>query len=196
MIIGYARVSTQEQNMNAQLDELRDKGAEQIYFEKISGSKRERPELNKMLEHLRPGDKVMVWSLDRLGRSLKDLIDLVATIKAKGADFTSIKNGIDTSTPAGRFTFNVFASLAEFERDIIRERTQAGLQAAKSRGRTGGRPAGPTAEKKRLTPTIIALYNSKNMSAKEIAENLNIGRATVYRILKAAGIDTHSTRDI
>src|SRR5919205_4677202 len=135
MKIGYARVSTQDQKLTLQLDELKKAGCEHLYQEKISGKNKNRPELEKMLGGLRKGDTVLVWKLDRLGRSLKDLIELVALFNEKGVDFISLHDGINTATATGRFTFNIFAALAEFEREIIKERTKAGLSAAKARGR-------------------------------------------------------------
>ena len=130
MKIGYARVSTQDQKLELQLNDLKAYGCEIIFQEKMSGKNKDRPELNKLINHLRNGDKVVVWKLDRLGRSLKDLIELVSLFRKKGVEFVSLKDGIDTSTATGRFTFNIFASLAEFEREIIKERTKAGLDAA------------------------------------------------------------------
>lgn len=140
MIIGYARVSTDDQNLDAQTDALKAAGAERIFADKISGVKRDRPELSAMLDQLRPGDVVVVAKYDRLARSLRDLLDLVETIKDRGAGFRSLAEDIDTTTPAGRLVFHVFASIAQFERERIAERTKEGLEAAKARGRIGGRP--------------------------------------------------------
>jgi DNA invertase Pin-like site-specific DNA recombinase len=139
MKIGYARVSTQDQDLSLQLDALQAAGCGKIYKEKMTGSTRERPELQKLLDQLREGDVVVIWKLDRLARSLKDLVNLVNEIQEKGGALHSLNDQIDTTTPHGKFTFHVFAALAEFERDIIRERTKAGLTAA--RARAGGRPA-------------------------------------------------------
>jgi DNA invertase Pin-like site-specific DNA recombinase len=160
MNIGYARVSTQDQNLDLQIDALTKAGCEIIFKENISGKSKERPELLKLFEKLRKGDTVVVWKLDRLGRSLKDLIDLVTKMQQMEVSFLSIQNGINTNTTTGRFTFNIFASLAEFEREIISERTKAGLNSARARGRKGGRPAG-------------------------YSDSLQISRATCYRYLKA-----------
>lgn len=143
MIIGYARVSTDDQNLDAQTDALQAAGAERIFSDKISGTKRDRTELGAMLDQLRLGDVVVVAKYDRLARSLRDLLDLVETIKDRGAGFRSLAEDIDTTTPAGRLVFHVFASIAQFERERISERTREGLQAAKSRGRVGGRPPCP-----------------------------------------------------
>ena len=135
MKIGYARVSTQDQELALQLDALEQAGCEKIYQEKVSGAAKARPQLEALLEHLRNGDVVVVWKLDRLARSLKDLVSLVNQIQEKGASFQSVNDQIDTTSAHGKFTFHIFASLAEFERDIIRERTKAGLAAARARGR-------------------------------------------------------------
>jgi DNA invertase Pin-like site-specific DNA recombinase len=182
MIIGYARVSTQDQNLDLQTDDLTKYGCQKIYQEKISTTK-ERLELMKMVENLREGDSVVVWKLDRLGRSLKELINLVETLQAKNVNFVSIKDAIETSTATGRLFFNIFASLAEFERDIIRQRTKAGLAAAKARGRTGGRKKGLSPEAIKKAETAVMLYKQKK-NAKEIAGIIGVGRATVYRYLE------------
>ena len=142
MKIGYARVSTQDQDLSLQLDGLIAAGCNHIYQEKATGIKKERPELQAMMSQLRDEDTVVIWKLDRLARSLKDLISLVNEIQEKGAALQSLNDHIDTATPHGKFTFHLFAALAEFERDIISERTKAGLAAARARGRTGGRPQG------------------------------------------------------
>jgi DNA invertase Pin-like site-specific DNA recombinase len=136
-----------------------------------------------MIDQLRSGDVVVVWKLDRLGRSLRDLIDLVSAFREKGVEFVSLKDGIDTGTATGRFTFNIFASLAEFEREIIRERTMAGLEAARSRGRKGGRPAGLSKEALTTAKKAKILYDSRERTVKEIAESLEISRATCYRYI-------------
>jgi DNA invertase Pin-like site-specific DNA recombinase len=186
MKIGYARVSTHDQKLELQKDELEKAGCERIFEEKISGKTKERPALKDMIEILRQGDSVVVWKLDRLGRSLRDLIDLVAEIQSKGADFISIKDSINTQTATGRFTFNIFASLAEFEREIIRERTMAGLTAAKARGRMGGRPKGLTKKAMDKAHSALLLYNSKKKTVDEIAEELGLSRATCYRYIEIA----------
>lgn len=185
MMIGYARVSTQEQNLDLQTDELTKLGCEKIYQEKVSSGK-ERPHLMKMIEHLREGDSVIVWKLDRLGRSVKELINLMEIFQVKKVNFISIKDSIDTSTIQGRLLLNIFASLAEFERDIIRERTKAGLSAAKARGRSGGRKKGLTPEAIKKAETAVMLYKQQK-SATEIAGIIGVGRATVYRYLEEMG---------
>jgi DNA invertase Pin-like site-specific DNA recombinase len=186
MKIGYARVSTFDQNLNLQLDALRNSGCEQIFEEKISAVAKERPQLTILFTKLRKGDSVVVWKLDRLGRSLKDLIDLITKMKNLGVTFVSIQDGIDTSTATGRFTFNIFASLAEFEREIISERTKAGLAAARARGRKGGRPPGFSKETMSKIKAVKVLYDKQDKTMKEIGEVLSISRATAYRFLDIA----------
>ena len=185
MMIGYARVSTQDQNLDLQTDELTKLGCQKIYQEKVSSGK-ERPQLMKMIENLREGDSVMVWKLDRLARSLKELINLVEILRVKKVNFTSVKDSIDTSTVQGRLLLNIFGSLAEFERDTIRERTKAGLSAAKARGRMGGKKKGLSPEAKKKAETAVMLYKQKK-SAVEIAGIIGVGRATVYRYLEEMG---------
>ncbi|WP_162055991.1 recombinase family protein [Pontibacter pamirensis] len=186
MKIGYARVSTQDQRLELQLDALTQHGCGQIFREKKSGKSKERPELEKMISQLRSGDTVVVWKLDRLGRSLRDLIDLVAEFKERGVEFVSLQDGINTATPTGRFTFNIFASLAEFEREIIRERTNAGLSSAKARGRKGGRPAGLSKSALEKAKSAKILFESGTKTVEEIAKILGIGRTTCYRYIQSA----------
>ena len=183
MKIGYARVSTQDQNLDLQLNELTKFGCATIYQEKVSGKNTERAELKKLLASVRSGDEVVVWKLDRLGRSLRDLVDVVALLQEKGVDFVSLHDHINTTTATGRFTFNIFASLAEFERDIIRERTKAGLAAAKARGRMGGRPAGLSPEKLQIALTARDLHDTGKYSIGEVAKRLKLPIATCYRYL-------------
>jgi DNA invertase Pin-like site-specific DNA recombinase len=186
MKIGYARVSTFDQNLDLQLDTLKQFGCDQIFEEKISGASKERPQLIKLFSILRKGDSVVVWKLDRLGRSLRDLIDLISKMKDLGVTFVSIQDSIDTSTATGRFTFNIFASLAEFEREIISERTKAGLAAARARGRKGGRPSGLSKEIISKIKAVKILYDQQDKTVQEIADDLSISRATAYRFLKVA----------
>jgi len=178
MLIGYARVSTHEQNLDLQLDALKQTGCEKIFTDKISTRKAERKGLQEALEFVRPGDVLVVWKLDRLGRTLKQLIELVTSFDQQGIGFKSLKETIDTTTSTGRLVFHIFASLAEFERDIIQERTRAGLDAARARGRTGGRP-------KALSPKQAALakslYESREHSIKDICDTLGISRGTLYK---------------
>lgn len=177
MIIGYARVSTTDQNLDTQIDTLKAAGAERIFADKISGTKRQRPELDKLLEQLRDGDVVLVSKYDRLARSLSDLLDIVATIEAAGAGFRSISEDIDTTTPAGRLIFHVFASIAEFERERIRERTLEGLEAARKRGRVGGRPPALSKDQK----AEVARLRVEGRSKKDIAALFGVSVATVKR---------------
>jgi DNA invertase Pin-like site-specific DNA recombinase len=194
MKIGYARVSTQEQNLALQVDALQGAGCQKLYEEKITGSARLRPELQKMLEQLREKDVVVIWKLDRLARSLKDLVSLVNEIQEKGAGLQSLNDHIDTTTPHGKLTFHLFAALAEFERDIIRERTKAGLAAARARGRKGGRPKGLS--KKAQHTAIIAekLYREGNLTVKEICEQLSISKGTLYNYLRYRGVEVGAPR--
>lgn len=178
MIIGYARVSTDDQNLDAQTDALKAAGAERIFADKISGAKRERPELGTLLDQLRPGDVVVVAKYDRLARSLRDLLDLVETIKDRGAGFRSLAEDIDTTTPAGRLVFHVFASIAQFERERIAERTKEGLQAAKARGRVGGRPPALTADQK---AEVRRMRDDEHRHVSEIARLFKVSERTVRR---------------
>jgi DNA invertase Pin-like site-specific DNA recombinase len=150
MIIGYARVSTEDQSLDGQLDALKAAGAERIFADKITGTARSRPELDRLLDQLRQGDVITVTKYDRLARSLRDLLDIVDAIQARGAGFRSLAEDIDTTTPAGRLVFHVFASIAQFERERISERTKEGLDAARKRGRVGGRPPAQKAEVRRM----------------------------------------------
>ena len=184
MKIGYARVSTADQNLDLQFNALTDYGCTTIYQEKISGKNTDRPELKNLLATLRKDDQVVVWKLDRLGRSLRDLVDLVAVFNEKGVNFVSLHDHIDTTTATGRFTFNIFASLAEFEREIIRERTKAGLVAARARGKKGGRPSGLSPEKLQLAMTALDLHDTGKYSILEISKRLQIPIATCYRYIK------------
>lgn len=178
MIIGYARVSTDDQNLDAQTDALAAAGAERVFADKISGSKRERPELTKMLDQLRPGDVVVVAKYDRLARSLRDLLDLVEAIKERGAGFRSLAEDIDTTTSAGRLVFHVFASIAQFERERISERTREGLQAARKRGRVGGRPPA-------LSPAqrdeVKRMRDEEHRPLAEIARLFKVSTKTIRR---------------
>jgi len=182
MLIGYARVSTQDQNLDLQLRALTDFGCVKIFKEKISGKNKDRPELNSLLSQLRPGDTIVVWKLDRLGRSIKDLIHLVELFKSNDVNFVSVTDSIDTSTAMGRFTFNIFASLAQFEREIIRERTNAGLSAARAKGRKGGRPSGLSKEKVKIAEQIKVLFDSGRDIA-DIKETFKVSQATIYRYI-------------
>jgi len=191
--IGYARVSTKEQNLNLQIDALKKEGCKKkdIFTEKVSGAKKDRPQLQKMIDHLRKGDVVVIWKLDRLGRSLKDLIDLVSKFNEMGVGLKSINDPIDTTTAQGKLIFNIFASLAEFEREVIRERTKAGLEAARARGRVGGRPKGLSKEAQSKAEFAALLYQKRGdeeLSIKEICERVGCSKPTLYNYLRAEGI--------
>ena len=176
----YARVSTGDQDAQLQHDALTAAGCYRIFTDTASGALQSRPELDKLLDQLRPGDTLVVWRLDRLGRSIRHLIDQLSELQDRGIEFRSLHENIDTSSPGGRLVFHIFASLAEFERDLIRERTNAGLAAARARGRTGGRPP-------RLTPdqvtTAKKLYEQQDMTVAQIGEILGVSRSTIYRAL-------------
>jgi len=178
MFIGYARVSTHDQTLDLQKDALEKIGCAKIFTDTASGARIERKGLDEALDYVREGDSLVVWRLDRLGRSLKHLIETVTTLNNKKIGFKSITENIDTTTSGGKLIFHIFGALAEFERDIIRERTNAGLQAARARGRLGGRPKALNTKKQVIAQ---ALYNDKNNPIDDICKTLNISRATLYR---------------
>ena len=184
MLIGYARISTHEQNLNLQRDALEKAGCERIYVEQVSGSKSSRPELKKTMEMLREGDTLVVWRLDRLGRSLKHLIELITELEKGRIGFRSLTESMDTTTNNGKLVFHIFGALAEFERNLIRERTQAGLAAARVRGRRGGRPPALDDKQKAMA---INLYNSGEHSVEEICQTMDISRQTLYNYLRMVG---------
>jgi len=178
MIIGYARVSTDDQKLEAQLDALEAAGAERVYADKITGSARTRPQLDLMIDQLRDGDVVTVTKYDRLARSLKDLLEIVEEIGARGAGFRSLAEDIDTTTSAGRLVFHVFASIAQFERERISERTREGLDAARKRGRVGGRPPALSPAQK---DEVIRMRDDEHRSLAEIARLFEVSVKTVRR---------------
>ncbi|MCS4047626.1 DNA invertase Pin-like site-specific DNA recombinase [Salinibacter ruber] len=184
MNVGYARVSTGEQTLDLQTDELQEAGCEEIYTDKTSGAKGQRPGLEKALSYLREGDCLIVWKLDRLGRSLKDLIEKVQALGEEGCEFRSLKEGIDTTTPAGKLTFHIFGALAEFERDLIRERTKAGLRAARKRGKTGGRPPALDEGDIKMAQRLI---QDPDVPVDTICQRLGISSATLYRYVGPDG---------
>ncbi|MGI0034599.1 MAG: recombinase family protein [Nitrososphaera sp.] len=186
MLIGYARVSTQDQTLNLQKDALEKIGCSKIFTDTGSGAKAERIGLEEALEYVREGDTIVVWRLDRLGRSLKHLIETITDLNNRKIGFKSIQENIDTTTSGGKLVFHIFGALAEFERDIIRERTNAGLQAARARGRKGGRPRILSGKK---VAHLQELYNNKSNSISEICKTLNISRATLYRYIKTRTTD-------
>src|SRR5829696_487436 len=183
MLIGYARVSTQDQNLDLQRDALERAGCEQIFTDQVSGTKARRPGLEQALSHLREGDTLVVWRLDRLGRSLRHLIDTVTNLQEKGVGFKSLTESIDTTTSGGRLVFNIFSSLAQFETEIIKERTQAGLQTARARGRTGGQRRALTEKQVQQLKQLAA---DKSNSVEEICKTFGISRMTFYRYVKTA----------
>jgi DNA invertase Pin-like site-specific DNA recombinase len=183
MTIGYARVSTQEQTLDLQKDVLSKAGCGKIFEDTMSGAKAERPGLQEALSYLRQGDILMVWRLDRLGRSLKNLIEIMTDLNKRGVGFRSLTESIDTTTSAGNFFFQIFGALAEFERNLIRERTLAGLAAARARGRKGGRPRAKGLNDEKKVAMACALHNDKSNSVKDICRTLNVSRATLYRYL-------------
>ncbi|MGB5599468.1 MAG: recombinase family protein [Thiothrix litoralis] len=182
MLIGYARVSTQDQNLGLQIAALEAAGCQKIFDDKISGSRAERPGLDKMLEMLREGDTLVVWKLDRLGRSVKQLVDMVGGLHKKGIQFKSLTDAIDTGTPSGRFFFHVMASLAEMERELTVERTRAGLAAARRLGRKGGRKRKMTASKVESAKKLLA----GGTPPKDVAKNLGVSVPTLYRWVPAS----------
>ncbi len=178
MKIGYARVSTLDQNLDRQTDQLQEQKCERIFQEKITGSKKERPELDKLLEQLRVGDIVIVTELARLSRSVKDLFALVETIHTKGANLKSLKEPwLDTTTPQGKLLFTIFAGISQFDRDLISQRTKEGLSSARARGRKGGRPGKPLKD----IELALKMYDSKNYSIGEISKATGLSKTSLYR---------------
>ena len=178
---GYARVSTGDQDARLQHDALAAAGCYKVFTDTASGALASRPELGKLLDQLRPGDTLVVWRLDRLGRSIRHLIDQLTELQDRGIEFRSLQENIDTGSSGGRLVFHIFASLAEFERDLISERTHAGLAAARARGRVGGRPPLLSGDKLR---TARKLYEQQDMTVAQIGEVLGVSRTTVYRALQ------------
>ena len=186
MIVGYARVSTQDQSLELQLDALRVAGCEQVFSEKITGKSRERPELTTCLKMLRKEDVLVVWKLDRLARSLKDLVELINELESRQIGFRSVTEAIDTTTAGGRLVFHIFGALAEFEHNLIRERTIAGLAAARARGRKGGRkPSMSSAD----TRKAAAMLKDDKITKKEVAEHFGVSRLTLNKSLAREGFD-------
>ena len=181
MLIGYARVSTHEQSLDLQKDALEKVGCEEIYEDKVSGIVSTRPGLEKIKQILRKGDTLVVWRLDRLGRSLRDLMEWMTYLENKQVGLKSVQESIDTTTTTGKLVFHIFAALAEFERNLIKERTQAGLAAARARGRLGGRPKSLDENKRKV---VVDLYNKKELMVKEICEMMEISKPTLYSYIK------------
>jgi len=189
MKIGYARVSTQEQNKELQFDALKAVGCERIFDDQVSGAKTDRPGLAAALTYVRPGDSLVVWRLDRLGRNLKHLIEVVEDLESRGVGFITLQEGFDTSTTGGKMVFQIFGALAEFERNLIRERTLAGLTAARARGRKGGPKNKLSAEQ---IVTLNNMYNSKVHSIQEMCAIFQITKPTLYRYVKDYALSTTS----
>ena len=184
MKLGYARISTKDQNFDLQEDALQKAGCEKIYKEVVSGAKQDRPTLASLIDNCREGDSIIIWKLDRLGRSLKHLVELVNILIKKKVGLISLNDPIDTTTPQGRLVFNMFSSLAEFERELIRERTQAGLSSARARGRVGGRPKGISDKAQATACAAETLYLERKLGVQQIADRLNISKKTLYAYLR------------
>lgn len=189
MKIGYARVSTKDQVLDLQIDALNKEGCEIIFKETASGAKTDRPELQNLLKHIRKGDIVVVYKLDRLGRSLKHLLEVVSELNSKEVGIRSINDAIDTTTPQGRLFFNISASFAEFERDLIRERTKSGLEAARARGRKGGRRQGMTKEAEQKAILAETYYKEGKMGVNQIAKEIGVSKMTLYKYLRYRGVN-------
>ena len=181
MFIGYARVSTQDQHLDLQQDALRQAGCTKIIVDRVSGTVPERPGLAQLKEILRVDDTLVVWRLDRLGRSLKDLIAWVAWLEQEGIGLRSLHEALDTTTPSGKLTLHIFGALAEFERHLIQERTQAGLRVARARGRLGGRPKALPADKQQLA---VQLYQEQKIAVKQICALMGISKPTLYAYVR------------
>ena len=182
MLLGYARVSTDDQHLHLQHDALNQAGCEQFFDDYGSGATADRVGLRRVLAYARTGDTIVVWRLDRLSRSLKDLIEMVTLLDIKGIGLKSLQESIDTTSSSGKLIFHIFGALAEFERTLIRERTQAGLQAARARGRTGGRPKALTPDQQALA---VKLYDEKQHTVAQICRMLGISKPTLYKYLAA-----------
>jgi len=184
MFIGYGRISTKEQNLSLQEDALKAANCEKFYFDVASGAKSKRPELDKLKAQLRNGDTLVVWRLDRLGRSVKDLVEWVNWLEGEKIGFKSLQENIDTTTPTGKLTFHIFASIAEFERNLIQERTKAGLEAARTRGRVGGRKKALDEVKQKA---LKQLYGTKEQTVAELCAMFDISKQTLYNYVRAEG---------
>ena len=183
MLIGYARVSTGDQSLTLQIDALEEAGCKRVFQDQVSGIVNARPNLNQALNFARPGDTLVVWRLDRLSRSLRDLIETVTLLESRGVQLKSLHESIDTASSSGKLIFHLFGALAEFERNLIKERTLAGLQAARARGRKGGRPPSLDAEKRKLA---VKLYNDKNYSVNQVCQVMGISKPTLYKYVRVS----------
>lgn len=189
MRVGYARVSTKDQSFHLQEDALIKAGCEQIFKDVASGARTARPALDDLLSRLRAGDVLVIWKLDRLGRSLQHLVTLANNLMERQIGLIGLNDPIDTTTPQGRLVFGIFAALAEFERDLIRERTQAGLEAARARGRKGGRPAGLSKQAEATAMAAETLYKKGRLSVQAICDQLSISKPTLYTYLRHRGVE-------
>jgi len=185
MLVGYARVSTLYQNLALQKDALEKAGCGRLFTDTVSSAKARRPGVEEAFAYVREGDVLVVWKLDRLGRNLKELIELVTQLEQRGIGFKSLTENIDTTTPGGKLIFHIFGSLAEFERDLIRERTKAGLAAARARGRKGGHPRAEGLNDEKKVALAVRLYNDKQTSVRTICKMFNVSQSTLYRYVSA-----------
>jgi DNA invertase Pin-like site-specific DNA recombinase len=190
MRVGYARVSTQEQTLDLQTDALLKAGCDRIFTDKVSGMKAHKPQFELMMSYLRSGDTIVIWKLDRLGRSTRGLIELVEGLSQKGIHLVSLNDPIDTTSPGGLLVFQIFCALAEHERNVIVQRTRAGLESARARGRQGGRPKGLAVKYQKIAPAVKNLYESDSQSTTQIMSYFGIGsRRTLYKVLRYAGVE-------
>ena len=196
MRYGYARVSTKDQVLHLQIDDLKNAGCQKIFYEVAKGAKADRPEWLKLLDEIQKGDTLVVWKLDRMGRSLHHLIKVVNDLITKGVDIISLQDPLNTTTAQGRLIFNMFASLAEFEKDLIRERTMAGLKSARARGRMGGRPKGLSEKAKKVACTAEALYIQNELKTDDIAEQLGISKTTLYKYLRERNVQIGALQSV
>lgn len=196
MKIGYARISTKDQVLSLQVDALKQAGCTKIYEEVSSGVKTSRPVLEELIKNLRENDTLVIWKLDRLGRNMAHLIQLTTYLMERKVGFISLNDPIDTTTPQGRLVFGIFASLAEFERELIRERTHAGLTSARARGRCGGRPKGLSQAAHEKAAIAEALYKNGTISVKKIAAQLDISKTTLYLYLKSRNVKINSQKEL
>lgn len=181
MLLGYSRVSTQDQNLDRQIDQLKEAGCEKIFCEKITGTKKDRTELDRLLDQIRPGDTIIISELTRLSRSTKDLFQIVELIEKKGANIKSLKEvWVDTTTPQGKLMFTIFAGISQFERDLISQRTKEGLFSARARGRKGGRPS----KAKKEVDLALKMYDSKEYSISEISKATGVSKTSLYRYIE------------
>jgi DNA invertase Pin-like site-specific DNA recombinase len=193
MEVGYARVSTQEQNLDLQLDALDKAGVKKVFTDKVSGAKSQKPQLEELLKYARKGDTIVVWRLDRLGRTTVQLIQFVEELQKLGISLKSLTEPIDTSTATGTLVVQIFCVLAEHERNVLRERTRAGLNSARIRGRTGGRPKGLSPKYEKIKDLVKNAYESQSTTTAQIMQAFKIpSRGTLYRILETAGVEVTS----